>query len=41
MNTNFNGICYAPFSQGYNPSIANTTYIFLQPISPQQANYSN
>lgn len=29
MNTNFNGICYAPFPKGYNPSNANTTYIFF------------
>jgi len=29
MNKNFNGICYAPYPQGYNPSIANHTYIFF------------
>ncbi|WDF65961.1 hypothetical protein [Flavobacterium sp. KACC 22763] len=28
MNTNFNGICYAPFPRGYTPSIANHTYVF-------------
>ncbi|WP_264563984.1 hypothetical protein [Flavobacterium sp. N3904] len=29
MNKNFNGICYAPYPHGYNPSIANTTLIFF------------
>jgi hypothetical protein len=27
--TYYNGICYAPFPPGYNPSIANTTCIFF------------
>lgn len=29
MNANFNGMCYAPYPQGHNPSIANHTYIFF------------
>ncbi|MHC0447933.1 hypothetical protein ACWA1F_21175 [Flavobacterium sp. 3-218] len=29
MNKNFNGICYAPYPPGYNPSIANHTLIFF------------
>jgi hypothetical protein len=28
MNKNFNGMCYAPYPIGYDPSTANFTYIF-------------